>query len=368
MSESDFLSETPAFNRADFDRLLSRLAAAAPKLEEDGAAPVEQFQWLAEAGVLGWVIPREYGGSEVSQEHLIYGYERLAAACLTTCFVLTQRNGACQRIAGGEGDDVKAELLPRLSRGEIFATVGVSHLTTSRQHLARPAVGVRLGDESVDMHGAVPWVTGAELADYVVTGGTSDDGRQVLVAVSTRLDGVHVQQPARLLSLTASRTASIELEQVVVPRSQLIAGPVERVMQRGRGGGAGSVATSSLAVGVTVRVLEELAEEAQRRPDIEESLRAMQQELGSLRRDLYAAARGESADENPNLDPGAIRKRSNSLVLRATQAYLAASKGAGFVQGHPAERAVREAMFFLVWSCPQPVLDAAMRQFACLGE
>jgi hypothetical protein len=53
-------------------------------------------------------------------------------------------------------------------------------------------------------------------------------------------------------------------------------------------------------------------------------------------------------------------------VLRAAQSYLAASKGAGFVSGHPAERAVREAMFFLVWSCPQPVVSAALREFACV--
>ena len=53
-------------------------------------------------------------------------------------------------------------------------------------------------------------------------------------------------------------------------------------------------------------------------------------------------------------------------MLRAAQAYLAASKGAGFVVGHPAERAVREAMFFLVWSCPAPVVSAALREFACV--
>jgi hypothetical protein len=63
-----------------------------------------------------------------------------------------------------------------------------------------------------------------------------------------------------------------------------------------------------------------------------------------------------------------IRRRANSLVLRATQAQLAASKGAGFVAGHPAERAVREAMFFLVWSCPQPVLAAALREFARIED
>jgi hypothetical protein len=55
-------------------------------------------------------------------------------------------------------------------------------------------------------------------------------------------------------------------------------------------------------------------------------------------------------------------------VLRATQSLLAASKGAGFVSGHFAERAVREAMFFLVWSCPQPVVRAALREFAGVSD
>jgi hypothetical protein len=64
------------------------------------------------------------------------------------------------------------------------------------------------------------------------------------------------------------------------------------------------------------------------------------------------------------LTPDSIRTRANSLALRSTQALLAASKGAGFVSGHFAERAVREAMFFLVWSCPAPVVAAALRELA----
>ncbi len=71
---------------------------------------------------------------------------------------------------------------------------------------------------------------------------------------------------------------------------------------------------------------------------------------------------------NPVLSSEAIRTRANSLALRSTQALLAASKGAGFVAGHFAERAVREAMFFLVWSCPAPVVAAALRELAgCSG-
>jgi hypothetical protein len=51
-------------------------------------------------------------------------------------------------------------------------------------------------------------------------------------------------------------------------------------------------------------------------------------------------------------------------VLRSTQSALAAAKGAGYVAGHPAGRWCREALFFLVWSCPQPVLSAHLCELA----
>jgi hypothetical protein len=59
-----------------------------------------------------------------------------------------------------------------------------------------------------------------------------------------------------------------------------------------------------------------------------------------------------------------LRTRANSLVLRATQAALSAAKGSGYVVGHPAGRWCREALFFLVWSCPQPVANANLCELA----
>ena len=71
---------------------------------------------------------------------------------------------------------------------------------------------------------------------------------------------------------------------------------------------------------------------------------------------LSAAARGgiEPADRDR------LRADANGIVVRAAQGALTASKGAGFVAGHPVERLVRESLFFLVWSCPQSVSDAVL--------
>jgi hypothetical protein len=61
-----------------------------------------------------------------------------------------------------------------------------------------------------------------------------------------------------------------------------------------------------------------------------------------------------------------LRARANALVLRATQAYLTARKGTGFLRSEPAQRWARQALFFLVWSCPTPIATAALRDLAGL--
>ena len=89
-------------------------------------------------------------------------------------------------------------------------------------------------------------------------------------------------------------------------------------------------------------------------------LRAFAAEIAGLSAALMAAA-------HHGIEPAArdrLRADANGLVVRAAQAALTASKGAGFVVGHPVERLVRESLFFLVWSCPQAVSDAVLCDLA----
>ena len=352
---------------SDWSPCLAVLRENSMSLATTAEWPTEQFQRLGEAGVLRWGVPPEFGGIVVTEGEVLSGYIDLADACLVTTFVLTQRNAAATRIAASENDVLRAELLPALARGESFATVGISHLTTSRQHLATPVVAVKRDGGDLILSGEVPWVTGGRHADFIVTGGACEDGRQVLIALPTDAEGVACRTPVELMALSASGTGSVGLDDVRVPERFLVAGPVERVMQGKGGGGTGSLGTSALAVGLSQRAVTLIEREARRRTDLESVATQMRVDLTKLRDDLLQSAASETAPIG-DCTAEAIRRRANSLVLRSTQAALAATKGAGFVAGHPAERAVREAMFFLVWSCPQPVVSAALREFACLAE
>ncbi|MCP4175025.1 MAG: acyl-CoA/acyl-ACP dehydrogenase [Fuerstiella sp.] len=330
------------------------------------AWPSDQLRAMADAGVMSWDLPAEWGGLDLASADYLEGLRLLSSACLVSTFVLTQRSAAVRRIVTTDNTASKQQLLPGLLSGEIFATVGISHLTTSGQHLKTPLVQVAETTDGFVFNGVVPWATGATQADFLITGGTLADGRQLLAAIPTDGAGVSVQSPVELMALNASQTGAVKLNRVVVSQKQLLHGPIEHVMQHGTGGGAGSLGTSALAIGATAGILRHMAEEMQRRSDLREFVAPLQAECDQLTADLRLAATGEHAAGAAAVEQ--LRRQANSLVLRSAQSWLAATKGAGYVSGHPAERAVRESMFFLVWSCPQPVLVANLRELACSGS
>jgi alkylation response protein AidB-like acyl-CoA dehydrogenase len=362
------LSRITSSDGAALDALCARLVELGPEMDRSGAWPAEQLALCGEAGVFEWFLDPAWGGQGWSDEQTVRGYLALGAACVTTTFVITQRTGACRRIEGCENEALKQRLLPGLATGELFATVGISHLTTSRRHLAKPVLTAEAIDGGFRLDGMSPWVTGGAAADVIVIAATLvEDGeatdRQLLMAVPTNLPGVKVAPPLALVGVSASSTGPVHLQNVEVPNEWLIAGPVANVMASGLGASTGGYETSTLAVGLARAALDFLKAEAAKREDLMEPTLALDEEHGRLLDDLLQVARGDTICSKE-----LIRQRANSLVLRTTQAALAAAKGSGYVVGHPAGRWCREALFFLVWSCPQPVVAANMCELAGLGE
>jgi alkylation response protein AidB-like acyl-CoA dehydrogenase len=344
------------------DDLCRALAERADALDASGDWPAEQLDLCRRYGVNRWFVAPQWDGVGWSELDVIRGLMRLSSACLATTFVLTQPLGVCRRLANSQNHALRDALLPKLASGEVFATVGIAHLTTSRRHLARPMLAARQTQDGYALNGSIPWISGAVRADYIVTGATCDDGRQILAVLPTDLPSFSANPPSRLVGLTPTLTGGAECRDVQLGRRWLLAGPVENVLS-GSGAGTGGVQTSALALGLSAAALEFLEREAAKRDELVAAAASLREEHANLETELLTlAAGGEgcSADE--------LRSRANSLVLRATQGALTAAKGSGYVLGHPTGRWCREALFFLVWSCPQPVMNAALCELAGLSD
>ncbi len=336
--------------------LCSMLRQGAIELDRTPSWPEESLRRCFAAGVTEWFVDEPHGGQGWTVAETTEGLLHLGAACLTTAFVITQITAAIRRVAASSNRAITARWLPELAKGDATATVGVSHLSTSRQHLARPVMQVQLDDATLRLDGMTPWVTGAAHVDFIVTGAVAEDGQQVLVLVPRGTPGITYEPPEALVGLTASQTCQVRFHQVVLGRKWLLAGPKPSVVPGG--GQAGGLPTSTLALALAMAAGNFLKHESMRRPDLRAAAEQLDAEISEglalLRR--IAAGSGEPLDD--------LRTCANSLALRTSQAALAAAKGAGYVVGHPAGRWCREALFFLVWSCPQSVIDANLCELA----
>jgi alkylation response protein AidB-like acyl-CoA dehydrogenase len=223
-------------------------------------------------------------------------------------------------------------------------------------------VAAAIGPQRYRLDGTMPWVTAAPRADLFVTGAVMDDGRQMLVALPASRPGVTVRPSFPLAALQASCTSEVVLDGVEVESVDLLAGPTTDLSSQPGAVGTASMETSALALGQARAALDAIIKLAPQRSELTEPIEVLCDTWRTLWQELMPLA----CDTPDAASASRLRTQANALVLRATQAYLTARKGTGFLRTEPAQRWARQALFFLVWSCPAPVAQAAIRDLAGL--
>ncbi len=366
---------------------LKAIERSACRVDWTGRWPAKNIRILHAAGASGWSIPRRFGGRPLNALALHRRYEQLAAVCLASALILTQRDAALEFLACVPGNALAEKLQRRAAANRIFLTIGIAQLTTSGQH-GLPRVTARRRSGGWIISGVIPWATGAHHADWIVAGATvADDdcksmgisGGQLLFLLSTRRRGVTVLPTDKLSTLNATDTAAVRLKGVRVLDEEILAGPDSNVLSVRQRQKHFSLNTCILPLGVAGGALAMASELAVGRSV--ESRRAVDQlnrRFGELRSAVYAVGMGRhsagpdstslavESDSRPASasDKTGLRAAANVLCSQAALAALELAKGRGLSLHHAAQRRARESHFFFVWSSPPAVIDQTLAMLA----
>lgn len=336
--------------------LLTGLASRATRHDLSGDWPDTDLSVLANVGAMRWAIPMEFGGEDYSPLEIHFRYEAIASASLTTALILTQRDSAIDFIESARDWSMRPTLLRRMANNELFATIGIAQLTTSRQGGAPALRATRQVHGAYQLDGLIPWCTGAAKAALIIAGAVLDDGQQILFALPTDTPGVHVDLPMPLSALRSSWTTSVRCEGVILEEKWILRGPTERALTGARGKSL-ALGQTFLATGLAGGALDLIAQH-----DSDQARQAhgrLDRQLQALReRVLTLSAPAHQADA---ASAGALlRGACSELALRCAHVAVTLYKGAALLNDHPAQRLAREALFLLVWSCPVPVIDCTI--------
>lgn len=346
--------------------LLDALRARAGERDVTGAWPAEELSELAVHGATARAVPREFGGAGASALELHQGYEQIARHNLNLALILSQQDSAVDFLslaAAAAPSPARSVVLRDVALGTRFITIGIAQLTTSRQRGA-PALRATRDGNGYRLNGVVPWATGAAVADDIVVGAVLDDARQVLVQLPVNTTaGVSVDPPLPLVALRASCTGPLRCENAWIDDTFVLREPEEKVL---------GCRTKSLPLGQTflasglclgaLDLISALPSSAAQR-----AAATLGAQLEEVRQEVQALC-APGREKDATAAAPRLRGACNDLAVRITHAAVALYKGSALIVPHPAERCAREAMFLLVWSCPDPVIDCTVEMLGGEGK
>ena len=192
--------------------------------EKAGITPKEFWRKAGEAGVLCTTIPTEYGGGGGSFLHACVVTEEMARVGASTGIPVHSDMVSPYLMHYGS-EALKQHLLPRLCRGEIVASIGMTEPGTGSDLKSIRTSAVRDGDHWV-ISGQKVWITNGANCGVVLVACKTDPAAGAkgvsLIAVEAGTPGFSKGQPMDKIGLKAQDTAELFFDNVRVPIGNLV--------------------------------------------------------------------------------------------------------------------------------------------------
>jgi hypothetical protein len=306
----------------------ARLKADAAAMDEEGGVVTRWYQRFCAEGLhVGWSPRQPLTGLEFCRS-----LAALSRVSGSFAFVALQQFVANLSLAEAE-----AEEWPR---------VGVAF-----GHLRNPDGPAPILRDGV-IHGSVPWMTGSGIFPQVLLGLRDEKGQEILALVGAT-DSATFQhsRPMRLVACTGTRTVRVDIANLPLDESQILA--IRPPGSQARGDAESVLYQTPLLVGC-VQACGNLIRES---PLVgaEEKARSEAAQSDLLQRVFTAFS------ENNLADGPLLRAEIGDFAVRLARLAVMASGGQGLRLDHPAQRLYREALVYTLMAQTGDIVTQAFQ-------
>jgi len=233
----------------------------AAEVDRDHRFPKEAINAAAEAGLLGVLIPRQYGGLGLDALAFALCIDELARACASTSVIVDVHTSvSSEPILLFGTDEQKRRWLPRLASGELLGAFALTEPASGSDAASLKTSARRNGDGYV-LNGTKVFITNIGHAGlYIVFARTGPDERATGVSaflVPADTPGVRIGQVFKKMGLNGSPTGELVLEDVVVPVGNRLAAEGQGFTVAMRALDSGRIGISGQALGIGQAAVDE---------------------------------------------------------------------------------------------------------------
>ena len=355
---------------------------AASRLDREGIYPAELVKRLGEIGLMGMLVPEEFGGSGMDFLSGVVAMEEISKAWASLAVAMSVQNSlVCAPILRFGTAAQKEKYLTSLAAGERLGCYALTEPGSGSDAGSIQTRAQRDGDDYV-LNGNKVFTTSGNRADLAIVYAVTDParGKKGISAfiVETNSPGFVVGRLEDKLGLRSSDTASLLFEDCRVPHENLLGTEGEgfRIALTTLDGGRIGIAAQ--AVGIAQGCLEESVAYAQQRHQfgrpigefeaIQWMLADMTTEIDAARLLTYRAAWLAQQERTFTKEAAMAKLFASEAANRVAYKAIQIFGGYGYTKEFAVERFFRDARITTLYEGTSEIQRLVIARHLILGE
>lgn len=325
--------------------------------DESQTFPREVFRKMGELGLMGVLVPEEFGGSGMGYNEYINVIEEVSKVCGSVGLSVAAHNSLCtNHILEFANEEQKKKYLPKLASGEWIGAWGLTEANTGSDAMRMKCVGVEDGDYYV-INGTKNWIThgiSGEVAVVLVRTGELLDSHGITAFIIERsTPGFSGGKKENKLGMRASETAELIFDNCRVHKSQIIGNVGDGFKQAMKILDGGRISIGALSMGIAKGAFEAAVKYAKEREQFGQpianfqaiafKLADMALEIEASEALLYQAAYLKNNKMKVTKEGAMAKYYASEVAVRVSTEAVQIFGGYGYTKDFPVEKFYRDS-------------------------
>ena len=333
------------------------VAPTAADMDAKGEFPSRHLPKMAELGLLGMMVPTEWGGSGLDTLSYVLALEEISVACASTAVTMSVNNSLyCGPITKFGSDAQKEKFLKPYASGQKLGAYALSEPGTGSDAANQQTTAVKKGDKWI-LNGRKNFITNGPHADAMIVYAMSDKEKRnkgiSAFLVEKSAPGYAVGKVEKKLGICASSTSEIVLDNCEVPAENILGEAGQGFSIAMNTLDSGRIGIGTQALGIARAAFEAAAKYSTEREAfgkkiyefgaIQNFLADMATQIDAARLLVHRAAWLKDQGQSINKEAAMAKLFASEVAMFVTNKAIQVHGGYGYIKDYPVERHYRDA-------------------------
>lgn len=324
--------------------------------DETQTFPVEVFKTMGELGLMGMLVPQEYGGAGLGYQEYVTAIIEIGKICGGIGLSMAAHNSLCtNHILQFGNESQKQKYLPKLATGEWIGAWGLTEPNTGSDAGNMRTTAVKDGEYWV-LNGAKNFITHGKSGNVAVvivrTGEIGDSRAMTAFVIEKGTPGFSSGKKENKLGMRASETAELIFDNCRVHESQILGTVGEGFIQSLKVLDGGRISIAALSIGIAKGAYEAALQYSKERKQFSRPISEFQSiafKLADMATEIDAAelltrraADLKEQGKSVNKESAMAKYYASEVSVKVANEAVQIFGGYGFIKDFPVEKFYRD--------------------------